>query len=120
VTRGQFAGPVKGAAPAWVSSQPGSAIEFEVDGRVILMAEFHVRGPMGKATVQVDDLPPTVVDAWFEQTWGGWRCTHELARGLRPGRHRVRIEVVAERNPQSAGHEFRLLGLGAAGTNGGG
>ncbi len=99
----------------WKSDQPGSVAEFEVEGEVVLIMDFHVRKPMGKAKVQVDDLPPVVRDAWFDQTWGGYRQTSELARGLKPGKHRVRIELLAEKNPQSDGHEFRLLGLGAAG-----
>jgi lysophospholipase L1-like esterase len=106
-------------ARCWKSDQPGSIVEFEIAGQVILFMEWHIRGPMGKARVQVDDLPAAVIDAWFDQTWGGWRCTHELARDLPPGKHRVRIEVLEEKNPQSDGHEFRLLGLGAGGIEGG-
>ncbi len=99
---------------AWVANQPGSTIEFELEGQVIVFMEYHVRGPMGIAAVQVDELPPVTVDAWFDQTWGGFRLTRELARGLTPGKHRVRVEVLAERN-QSEGHEFRIMGIGAAG-----
>ncbi|NPV48275.1 MAG: SGNH/GDSL hydrolase family protein [Armatimonadetes bacterium] len=100
---------------AWVANQPGSTIEFELEGQVIVFMEYHVRGPMGIAAVQVDELPPVTVDAWFDQTWGGFRLTRELARGLTPGKHRVRVEVLAERNAQSEGHEFRIMGIGAAG-----
>jgi hypothetical protein len=106
-------------AKGWKSEVPGSVIEFEVEGQVILLTEWHIRGPMGRARVQVDDLAPATVEAWFEPTWGGWRCTHEIARGLKPGRHRVRVELLEEKSPQSAGHEFRLLGIGAAGVEGG-
>jgi hypothetical protein len=66
---------------------------------------------------QVDDRPAEVRDAWFDQTWGGYRQTNELARDLPPGRHRVVFEILAERNPQSTGHEYRILGLGAAGID---
>jgi lysophospholipase L1-like esterase len=100
----------------WKADQPGSVIEFEVTGETILLMEYHVRGPMGQARVQVDDQPPTVVDGWFEGTWGGWRNTHELARGLGPGKHRVRLEILPEQHAESTGHEFRVLGLGAAGV----
>jgi lysophospholipase L1-like esterase len=106
------------AAKCWKADKPGSAIEFEIAGQVIAFMEFHVRGPMGKAKVQVDDLPPATIEAWFDQTWGGWRCTHEIARDVRPGTHRVRVEILEEKNPQSEGHEFRVLGLGAAGVTG--
>lgn len=101
---------------AWKSDQPGSVVEFEVTGRVVFLTEYHVRGPMGKAKVQVDDLPPTVVDAWFEPTWGGWRCTHIIASGLEPCKHRVRVELLPERNPQSDGNQFMINAVGAAGV----
>lgn len=99
----------------WKSSTPGSVIEFEVEGRVVCFMEWHLRAPMGKARVQVDDSPPLDIDAWFDQTWGGWRCVHELALELPAGKHRVRVELLQEKNPQSEGHEFRIMGLGAAG-----
>ena len=100
----------------WKADKPGSAIEFEVEGTVVLIMDWHLRGPMGQAKVQVDDLPPVVREAWFDQTWGGYRMTTILARDLKPGKHRVRIQLLSERNPQSTGHEFRLMGLGAAGV----
>ena len=101
----------------WKSDRPGSRIEFEIEGRVVLAMDWHIRGPMGKAKVQVDDRPAEVRDAWFDQTWGGYRQTNELARDLSPGRHRVVFEILAEQNPQSTGHEYRILGLGAAGID---
>lgn len=101
----------------WKSDQPGSRIEFEIEGRVVLAMGWRIRGPMGKAKVQVDDRPAEVRDAWFDQTWGGYRQTNELARDLSPGRHRVVFEILAERNPQSTGHEYRILGLGTAGID---
>ncbi len=104
----------------WKSDRPGSRIEFEIEieGRVILLMDWHIRGPMGKAKVQVDDRPAVVQDAWFDQTWGGYRQTIELARDLPPGKHRVALEILSEKNPQSTGHEYRILGLGAAGVEG--
>lgn len=100
---------------AWVADQPGAVIEFELEGTVVLLMEYHVRGPMGIAAVQVNDLPPLTVDAWFDQTWGGFRLTRELARDLGPGKHRVRVQLLTDRNSESEGHEFRVMGLGAAG-----
>ena len=101
----------------WKSDLPGSRIEFEIEGRVILVMDWHIRGAMGKAKVQVDDRPGEVRDAWFDQTWGGYRQTIELARNLSPGQHRVSFEILPERNPESTGHEYRILGLGAAGLD---
>jgi len=101
----------------WKSDLPGSRIEFEIEGSIILVMDWHIRGAMGKAKVQVDDRPGEVRDAWFDQTWGGYRQTVELARALSPGRHRVIFEILPERNPESTGHEYRILGMGAAGLD---
>jgi len=100
----------------WKAEQPGNTIEFEVIGKALLVMDWHLRGPMGQARVQVDDLPPVVREGWFDQTWGGYRMTSLLARDLKPGKHRVKLELISEKNPQSTGHEFQLLGLGLAGV----
>jgi hypothetical protein len=101
---------------SWKADKPGSVIEFEVPGRVLLLMDWHIRGPMGQVSVRVDEQPPVIRDGWFDQTWGGYRQTTVLARDLAPGKHRVRVELLPEKNPQSTGHEFRIMGLGAAGV----
>jgi lysophospholipase L1-like esterase len=100
----------------WKADQPGSVIEFEASGQTILLMDWHIRGPMGQASVRVDEQPSVLREGWFEQTWGGYRQTTLLARELGPGKHKVRIELLPEKNPQSTGHEFRVLGLGVAGV----
>ena len=103
------------AKKAWISSTPGSSIEFEIEGTTIFSMHFVLRAAMGRARVTVDGGPPKALDAWFSGTWGGYRQTNELARDLPPGRHRVRFELLPDKNAESTGHEFRILGLGAAG-----
>jgi len=100
----------------WVSDKPGSVIEFEINGTAIFSMHFVVKRSMGKAKLQVDGGAPVVYDGWFNQTWGGYRCTNLLAKDLKPGKHIVRIELLEEKNPGSDGHEFRLYGLGSAGV----
>ena len=100
----------------WRSEQPGSVIAFEIEGTALFSMHFVVKRAMGKAKVQVDDGAPAVFDGWFNQTWGGYRSTNLLAKELKPGRHTVRVELLAEKNPGSEGHLFKLFGLGAAGT----
>ena len=101
----------------WKSEEPGSVIEFEIEGRTLLFMDWKIRGDMGRAKIQVDDRAPVTHDAWFEQTWGGYRLTTEIARDLKPGKHTVRVELLKSRNPQSNGNEYRILGIGAAGVN---
>ena len=79
----------------WKTDQPGSVIEFTMEGKAIVLMDWHIRGPMGQAKVQVDDLPPVVRDAWFDQTWGGYRVTTTMARDLKPGQHRGEDPVAA-------------------------
>jgi len=110
---------LKEASPwetGWESETPGSTLEFQVSGRIVLVMDYHLHGPMGKAAWQVDDRSPVVVDGWFEPTWGGWRNMHVLARDLPPGKHRVRVTLLAERNPASGGHRFLVCALGVAGV----
>lgn len=100
----------------WTSDKPGSVIEFEIDGTAIFTMHFVIKRAMGKAKFQVDGGAPTVYDGWFNQTWGGYRSTNLLAKDLKPGKHVVRVELLAEKNPGSDGHEFKIFGLGAAGV----
>jgi len=102
---------------AWHSDQPGSVVEFVVKGRSILFMSHVIRGAMGRARVQVDDGTPKVIDGWFSGTWGGYRNTTVLAEGLdATAPHRVKVELLEEKNPESAGHGFSILGLGSAGA----
>jgi hypothetical protein len=100
----------------WWSDKPGSVIEFEMNGTAIFSMHLVVKRAMGKAKLQVDGGAPVVYDGWFNQTWGGYRCTNLLAKDLKPGKHVVRIELLEEKNPGSDGHEFKLYGLGSAGV----
>lgn len=102
----------------WRSDRPGSVIEFELEGQAIDVIHLVVRRAMGRATIQVDEGPAVVRDGWFDQTWGGYRANAVVARDLAPGPHRVRIELLEEKSPESKGHEFCLYGLGAGGVAG--
>ena len=100
----------------WASDKPGSVIEFEINGTAIFSMHFVIKQAMGRAKLQVDGGAPVIYDGWFNQTWGGYRSTNLLAKDLKPGRHVVRIELLAEKSPGSDGHLFKLFGLGAAGV----
>ena len=102
---------------AWHAEQPGSILELSVKGRSILFMSHVIRGAMGRAKVQVDAQPPKIIDGWFSGTWGGYRSTAVLAEGLAPETpHRIKIELLEEKNPESTGHGFSLYGLGEAGV----
>ena len=99
----------------WISAVPGSVLLFEISGKVIYLSCWRINGPMGKAVITVDGTNPVVMDAWFDQTWGGYRYMLPVGTNLAPGKHIVRIELLAEKNAQSTGTEFRILCLGSAG-----
>ena len=100
----------------WKADKPGSVVEFEVHGTAVLTMHYVLRGPMGRAKVSIDGGTPRKLEGWFDGTWGGYRQTTEITHGLPNGKHRVRIEVRADRHFWNAGTEFRILGLGTAGS----
>ncbi|MBT3374198.1 MAG: SGNH/GDSL hydrolase family protein [Lentisphaerae bacterium] len=99
---------------SWLASIPGSAIEFELAGEIFFVAYWRIRGPMGRARMTIDGQEPTVQDAWFAPTWGGYRHMVRVTAKA-PGMHRIRLELLPEKHPESTGTEFRLLSIGAAG-----
>lgn len=102
---------------AWHADQPGSTIEFELKGTSLLFMSHVIRGAMGKAEVQVDDLPPKTIDGWFSGTWGGYRATTVIADGLDASKpHRVRVKLLEAKDAESTGNGFSIFGLGAAGV----
>lgn len=94
--------------PGWKSDTPGSTIEFDVEGTAVSILFYRVKGATGIAEAQVDDAPPVRMDAWFSATWGGYTPVECVARDLKPGKHRLRITLLEEKNPESTGHEFRI------------
>ncbi len=102
----------------WKSDQPSSVIEFDIEGTTIFTMHFVVKRGMGRAKVTVDGGAAKTLEGWFDQTWGGYRQTNRIAQNLAPGKHRVRFELLDEKNPGSDGHEFEIMGIGAAGLGG--
>jgi lysophospholipase L1-like esterase len=98
----------------WVSSTPGSSIEFDATGKVIDLMYARVAPYSGTAEVSVDDCAPAICDAWFDGTWEGFCRVDQVARNPEGGTHRVRIKLLSTRNPLSTGYEFRIMGLGLA------
>jgi hypothetical protein len=103
--------------PGWKSSIPGSILEFEISGKLIYLACWTVRGPMGKISASIDGGVPVIIDSWFNQTWGGYRQMVQIGKNLTSGKHIVRIELLPEKNGESAGNNFKVLCLGSAGVD---
>lgn len=103
------------AEGCWKATVPGSVIEFAVEGHTVFIQALRLHAPMGRASVTVDGGRATVLEGWFDQTWGGWRKTDVVGAGLATARHLVRVELLKERHEQSAGSEFRFYEIGTAG-----
>jgi lysophospholipase L1-like esterase len=92
----------------WRTAAPGSVLEFEVEGRAVSLLFYRIKGATGIAEARVDDLPPVRMDAWFGADWGGYTPFQLVARDLAPGRHILRVTLLADKNPGSTGNEFRI------------
>ena len=101
----------------WTSSTPGSVFECDVDGQSISLMTYRIKGAMGRAKVTVDDQPPTTIDGWFNQTWGGYIPVTPVGGVLPAGKHHVRIELTDQKADESTGYEFRIISIGAAGAS---
>lgn len=99
----------------WEATQPGSTLEFDVEGTAISVTFLRVKGDTGVATAQVDDRPPVKLVGWFAATWGGYSAWELVARDLKPGKHRLRITLTDEKPGTSQGHKFQLHTVMAAG-----
>jgi hypothetical protein len=89
-----------------------------VEGRALFTMHYVVKGPMGRVRISVDGKAVRDLEGWLDQTWGGYRQTNEVTRLTDAGRHRLRFELLAEKSAGSSGNEFRILGIGVAGTAG--
>ena len=95
------------AERGWVRDRNGTEVWL-----VTVKCTFDIK-PDGSTEVS-EEQPPVLREGWFEQTWGGYRHMIRLPTGG-PGKHRVRLELLAEKHPDSTGNDFRLLCVGTAG-----
>jgi hypothetical protein len=120
VNSGWHAGDSWPFGKTWEATEPGSVLEFEVQGTAVSVAFWRVKGDMGMARAQVDDAPSATLQGWFEADWGGY-CNYQLvARDLPPGKHRLSLELLPDKAEQSNGHKFILqlvMSAGLAGTH---
>jgi len=99
----------------WRSFVPGSILEFEISGETIFLSSWKIRGPVGKVSVSIDGGSAVIIDAWFDQTWGGYSYMVPIGKNLSPEKHKIRIELLQEKNEQSSGNEFRVLSVSSTG-----
>jgi hypothetical protein len=99
----------------WEATEPGSVLEFEVEGTAVSVSYYRIKGDMGVARAKVDDEAPVELQGWFEADWGGYSAWALVARDLLPGTHRLRVELLDKKADESAGHKFQLQAVMTAG-----
>jgi len=102
-------------AAAWVSDQPGSSVEFEIEGSVVSVVQQALRGPMGMVSASLDGGTPILLDGWISQNWSKFFRVEIFPWAGDAVVHKVRLELLPQINPGSTGHGFRLKSIGAAG-----
>jgi len=103
----------------WEATEVGSVLEFDVTGTTVAVAFWRIKGDMGWVQAQVDDTEPVMLEGWFDQDWGGYSNYQVIARNLAPGQHRLRLELLEGKAPESTGHRFDLQVVMTAGRGGG-
>ena len=100
----------------WTAETPGSTLEFEVAGTTISLIYHHTNQKGGIASVQVDDLTPVKLEAWFPQDWGGGYSRFvQIADHLSAGPHRLKITLLEEKSDQVDNHQFEVSAVLATG-----
>jgi lysophospholipase L1-like esterase len=96
--------------PGWRALGPGAPMVFDIECRNIgMIFNWQSNGKMGRVSVTVDGGEPIVADAYTPSS-GVSRGTM-FAKGLVSGTHRIVIDLCAESNPGSSGHEFDICAL---------
>jgi FkbM family methyltransferase len=115
---GFWPGPTGHFGASLAACAPGAWREGDVEGEAVGVVLSRRRGRAGRALVAVDDAPPVVVECWQDPDWGGRPQWVLAAEGLAPGRHRLRIAVLAGRAAGSEGHEVEFEAVWGAGRTG--
>jgi len=95
----------------WKTDQPGSELEFAVEGEAISVLFWRIKGPMGRAEAWVDNREPVTLEAWFGADWGGYTPFQLIARDLAPGKHTLKLTVTGEHSERSTGTSVYVDGL---------
>lgn len=94
--------------PMLVAENPGKILSFEFEGNAVGIAV--AAGPdAGMIRYRVDHEEWKKLDlftSWSAQLHLPWFYT--LAHGLKPGKHKLQIRVVKEKNPRSSGNACRI------------
>jgi len=98
----------------WEANVPGSFLEFEVAGRAVSIIYYATKGDRGMAEAWIDDGERVKMDGWFVADWK-YAAFKLVEQDLGPGKHRLRIRILDEKNEASGGHTFQIHSVLAAG-----
>jgi len=57
------------------------------------------------------------MDAYFDETWGGYPVWQLVTKAKTNGKHRIRITLLKEKNEKSVGHHFEIHAMLLAGID---
>jgi hypothetical protein len=100
----------------WICRRPGAAVEFEFEGTGVVAVLCLAKEHMGVARFRVDDGPWQRQKGWHGRQWDRLVVVKDLADGLAPGRHTLRIEMTDEKDPDGDSFEFRIHAVAATGV----
>lgn len=66
---------------------------------------------MGRAKIQVDSLPPQILEGYLECDWGGYPHSEVVASHLAYSKYRVEINFLDDSHANSIGKEFMICGI---------
>lgn len=106
-------GPHRGGYTAFLSETPGAILKLEVEASEISLGFKRYAGAFGRAQVQIDNLPPQILEGYFpipnENAWrGGHTQVNLLAKDLPLGKHTLTIRLLPDKHEKSTGHTFEI------------
>lgn len=92
----------------WETKEPGSVIELEFSGRILFLGFDMDKGLESRVKFSIDGGEQQILKV------GGDRPP--IAKGLSPGKHRIRIELTGKPEGEGANGKIRIWGIGGAGA----
>lgn len=95
------------------AQNPGDRIVFEVEATSIALVYRRSNAPAGRARITVDGEVVNTAEGFFDQTW--WFTPADPILNNKPGVHKIEVEILPDKHPQSKGNQFQICMILAAG-----
>ncbi len=92
----------------WETSKPGSFIEFEFTGSVLFLGFDIDKGLESRVVFSIDGGAQQILKPHGDRP--------PIAKGLSPGKHRIRIELTGKPEGEETNGKVKVWGIGGAGV----